>query len=167
VLEDHVLARQKVKKRQRAFSREIAEMVRYAVGYRSRAFVTFGEPIAVDGYKAESRTSVLELGHLLMERIGRQVKVLPAALVAAAMRPSSPDAELTDRIAAMLDHLRASGANLGVSSAAEALAYAAEPLEARGIIAREEGRFRVRDRSVLRYYARSIEHLLPAAPASR
>ena len=46
VLEDHVLARQKVKKRQRAFSREVAEMVRYAVGYRSRAFVTFGEPIA-------------------------------------------------------------------------------------------------------------------------
>jgi glycerol-3-phosphate O-acyltransferase len=167
VLEDHVLARQKVKKRQRAFSREIAEMVRYAVGYRSRAFVTFGEPIAVDGYNAESRTSVLELGHMVMERIGRQMKVLPGALVAAAMRPSIPDAELTDRIAAMLDHLRASGANLGVNSAAEALAYAAEPLEARGIIAREEGRFRVRDRTVLRYYARSIEHLLPAAPASR
>ena len=33
VLEDHVLARQKVKRRQRAFSREVAEMVRYAVGY--------------------------------------------------------------------------------------------------------------------------------------
>src|SRR5881296_2425195 len=35
VLEDHVLARQRVKKRQRAFARELAEMVRYAVGYRS------------------------------------------------------------------------------------------------------------------------------------
>ena len=56
VLEDHVLARQKVKKRQRAFSREVAEMVRYAVGYRSRAFVTFGEPIPVDGFDADSRT---------------------------------------------------------------------------------------------------------------
>lgn len=167
VLEDHVLARQKVKKRQRAFSREVAEMVRYAVGYRSRAFVTFGEPISVDGYHAESRTSVLELGHLMMERIGRQVKVLPTALVAAAMRPSNPDAELSDRITAMIDHLRATGANLGVQSAAEAIAVAAEPLEARGIIARDEGRFRVRDRSVLRYYARSIEHLLPAAPAAR
>jgi glycerol-3-phosphate O-acyltransferase len=167
VLEDHVLARQKVKKRQRAFSREVAEMVRYAVGYRSRAYVTFGEPIAVDGYNPESRTSVLELGHLLMDRIGRQMKVLPAALFAAAMRHSSSDAELSDRISAMLDHLRGAGANLGVSSAAEAIALAAEPLEARGIIARDDGRYRVRDRSVQRYYARSIEHLLPAAPAPR
>src|SRR5216683_196172 len=42
VLEDHILAHQREKKRQRPFGREIAEMVRYAVGYRSRAFVTFG-----------------------------------------------------------------------------------------------------------------------------
>ncbi|PWT86671.1 MAG: hypothetical protein C5B57_00680, partial [Blastocatellia bacterium] len=39
VLEDHILARQRVKKQQRPFARELAEMVRYAVGYRSRAFV--------------------------------------------------------------------------------------------------------------------------------
>ena len=45
VLEDHILARQRVKKTQRPFTRELAEMVRYAVGYRSRAFVTFGAPI--------------------------------------------------------------------------------------------------------------------------
>jgi glycerol-3-phosphate O-acyltransferase len=167
VLEDHVLARQQVKKRQRAFSREVAEMVRYAVGYRSRAYVTFGEPVAVDGYNPESRTSVLELGHLMMARIGRQMKVVPTALMAAAMRRSSRDAELTGRLTAMIDHLRAAGANLAVDSAAEVIASAAEPLEARGIIARDEGRFRIRDRSVLRYYARSIEHLLPAALAGR
>jgi glycerol-3-phosphate O-acyltransferase len=167
VLEDHVLARQKIKKRQRAFSREVAEMVRYAVGYRSRAYVTFGEPISVDGYNPESRTSVLELGHLLMARVGRQMKVLPTALFAAAMRPSSSDADLSDRISVMLEHLRGAGANLGVASAAEAIALAAEPLEARGIIARDDGRYRVRDRSVQRYYARSIAHLLPAAPAAR
>ena len=142
-------------------------MVRYAVGYRSRAFVTFGDPIPVDGYHADSRTSVLELGHLVMERVGRQMKVLPTALVAAAMRPSNPQAEFADRITAMLDHLRATGANLSVNSAAEAIALAAEPLEARGIIAREDGRFRARDRSVLRYYARTIEHLLPAKRAAR
>ena len=47
VLEDHILAKQGTKKRQRPFSREIAEMVRYAVGYRSRAFVTFGAAITV------------------------------------------------------------------------------------------------------------------------
>ncbi len=38
VLEDHILARQGVKRTQRPFSRELAEMVRYAVGYRSRAY---------------------------------------------------------------------------------------------------------------------------------
>ena len=37
---------------------------------------------------------------------------------------------------------------------------AAEPLETRGIVVLERGRFRVRNRSVLRYYARTIEHLL-------
>ena len=57
VLEDHVIARQKVKRSQKAFSREIAELVRYAVGYRSRAFVTFGKPIALDGIDPESQES--------------------------------------------------------------------------------------------------------------
>ena len=55
VLEDHILARQSVKRRQRPFSRELAEMVRFAVGYRSRAFVTFGRPIPLDGYDPSSR----------------------------------------------------------------------------------------------------------------
>ena len=49
VIEDFILARQKVKRSQRGFGRELAEMVRYGVGYRSRAFVTFGAPIPVDG----------------------------------------------------------------------------------------------------------------------
>src|SRR6476661_642394 len=47
VLEDHILARQGVKKKQRPFTRELAEMVRYAVGYWSRVFVTFGSAIPV------------------------------------------------------------------------------------------------------------------------
>src|ERR687891_740477 len=63
VLEDHVLARQRIKRRQRPFSRELAEMVRYAVGYRSRAFVTFGTPIEIDGVDANSRSDVLEFTH--------------------------------------------------------------------------------------------------------
>ena len=54
-----MLARQRVKRSQRPFSRELAEMVRYAVGYRSRAIVTFGNPIAVDGIDPESRREVL------------------------------------------------------------------------------------------------------------
>ena len=64
VLEDHILARQGVKRSQRPFARELAEMVRYAVGYRSRAFVTFGRPIPLDGWDPQSRRDVLELGKL-------------------------------------------------------------------------------------------------------
>src|SRR5688572_1662790 len=41
VLEDRMIAREAVKKRSRPFRQEIAEMVRHAVGYHSRAFITF------------------------------------------------------------------------------------------------------------------------------
>jgi glycerol-3-phosphate O-acyltransferase len=165
VLEDHVLARQRVKRSQRPFSRELAEMVRFAVGYRSRAFVTFGRPIPVGGYDHSSRRAVLDLAHHVRTEVGRLYKVLPTALVAAAMRPSMARAELVGRVDALLDTLRALGANLGVTSGEAAVEAAAEPFEARGIIVVEDGRFRVRERHVLRYYARSIQHLLsPAGP---
>jgi len=160
VLEDHILAKQGTKKRQRAFSREVAEMVRYAVGYRSRAFVTFGAPIAASGYDPSSRTEVLELSRLVRARIGSQVKVLPTALFASAMRPSITRKDLEERIDRMIEELAATHANLAVSSGRQAVDEAAEPLETRGIVVLENGRFRVRERNVLKFYARSIEHLL-------
>ncbi len=160
VLEDHILARQKVKRTQRPFTRELAEMVRFAVGYRSRAFVTFGRPISIDGYDPSSRRSTLELSHLVRAAVGRLYKVTPTALVAAAMRPSISRADLVGRVDSMLDTLRAIGANLAVTSGRDAVDFAAEPFEARGILVIESGRFRVRERNVLRYYARSIAHLL-------
>ncbi len=165
VLEDHVLARQQVKRRQRPFSRELAEMVRYAVGYRSRAFVTFGRPIALDGIDGESRKSVMDLARHVRGEIGRQFKVVPTSLLASAMRPNIPREELLSRINVNLDTLRAVGANLSVSTAEDVLEQATEPLAARGIIVVEQGRYRVRERNVLRYYARSIAHLLtPSGP---
>jgi glycerol-3-phosphate O-acyltransferase len=160
VLEDHILSRQKVKRRQRPFSRELAEMVRFAVGYRSRAFVTFGRPIPIDGYDPSSRRSVLDLSHLVRTAVGRLYKVTPTALVAAAMRPSITRADLVGRVDSILDTLRAIGANLAVTTGREAVDAAAEPFESRGILVLEGGRFRVRERNVLRYYARSIGHLL-------
>ena len=166
VLEDHVLARQRVKRQQRAFSRELAEMVRYAVGYRSRAIVTFGKPIALDEIDSHSRRAVLDLAHAVMTAIGRQYKVLPTAVVAAAMRPSIVRRDLEGRADAIIDTLRAAGANLGVTSGREAVDAGAEPLELRGIVVVERGRFRVRERNLLRYYARSLEHLL-ASPSAR
>ena len=166
VLEDHVLSRQRVKRTQRPFSRELAEMVRYAVGYRSRAFVTFGKPMETDGIDANSRTEVLEFTHKVMAAVGRLVKVLPTAVIANAMRPSIARRDLEQRADAILDTLRAAGANLGVTSGAEAIELGLEPLEQRGAIVVERGRVRVRERNVLRYYARTLDHLL-ASPSHR
>jgi glycerol-3-phosphate O-acyltransferase len=165
VLEDRVLARQRVKRSQRPFTRELAEMVRYAVGYRSRAYVTFGTPIPIAGIDPGSRRAVLDLSHAVMEAIGRIGKVLPTAVVAAAMRSSMTKRELEQRADALIDALRSAGANLGAASGAHAVESALEPLESRGILVVNRGRVRVRNRNVLRYYARSIEHLID--PRSR
>jgi len=162
VLEDHILSRQGTKRRQRPFSRELAEMVRFAVGYRSRAIVTFGRAIPLDGYDPSSRRSLLDLNHLVRAAIGRIYKVLPTAVVAAAMRPSITRTDLIGRVDSILDTLRATGANVAVKSGREAVDAATEPFETRGILVVAHGRYRVRERNVLRYYARSIDHLLSA-----
>jgi len=162
VLEDHVIARQRVKRSQKAFSREIAELVRYAVGYRSRAFVTFGTPIPLGGIDPENKKSVMDLTRHIREEIGKQYKVMPTAVLAAAMKPSITRAELKGRIDSVLDSLRSANANLSVTSADEVLAKATDPMITRNIIVVENDRYRVRERNVLRYYARSIAHLLSA-----
>jgi glycerol-3-phosphate O-acyltransferase len=161
VLEDHILAHLGSKRRQRPFAREVAEMVRYAVGYQSRAFVTFGAPVPLRGYDAESRRDVMALAHHIRDTIGSMHKVLPTAVVAAAMRPSIRRHDLIARADALIETLRAAGANLGVTSGRQAVDEGAEPLAARNIIHVERGgRFRVRERTVLRYYARTLQHLL-------
>jgi glycerol-3-phosphate O-acyltransferase len=163
VLEDRAIARQGVKKRQRPFTYELAEMVGLAVGYRSRAFVTFGAPIAVGAYDPDSRKDALDLAHLTRDTIGKLFKVLPTAVVASAMRPSITRAELGSNIDAALDHLKAAGANLLLRDAAHVIEDGVERLAHRGVIQAEGDRLRVRDRNVLRYYARSIQHLVPAS----
>jgi glycerol-3-phosphate O-acyltransferase len=160
VLEDHVIAKQKVKRSQKAFSREIAELVRYAVGYRSRAFVTFGTPMALDRIDPESKKAVMDLTRHVRNEIGKLYKVLPTAVLAAAMKPSDTRAELKGRVDAVLGALRSVNANLSVTSAEEVIEQATEPLVTRNIIVVEQGRYRVRERHVLRYYARSLAHLL-------
>jgi 1-acyl-sn-glycerol-3-phosphate acyltransferase len=161
VLEDHILAHQGTRRRSRPFAREVAEMVRYAVGYQSRAFVTFGTPIPISGCDPDSRRDVMTLAHHVRDAIGSLYKVLPTALVAAAMRPSIVRSELEARVDNLLERLREAKANLGVQSAEHAVDAAIDPLVARNIIHVERGgRFRVRERTVLRYYARTLQHLL-------
>ena len=161
VLEDHILPHQAVKRRARPFGREVAEMVRYAVGYQSRAFVTFGKPIVLGGYDPESRSDVLGLGHQIRDTIGTLYKVLPTAIVAAAMRPSITRRELETRADAIIEAIRPMNANLAVQTGREAVETGAPLLADRNIIHLERGgRYRVRERTVLRYYARTIQHLL-------
>ena len=160
VLEDFVLSRQRIKRQQRPFAREVAEMIRYAVGYHSRAIVSFGEPIQLADYDPDARRSMVQLNRRLWNDIGRLYTVVPSALVAAAMRPSIRRDELEDQIDGLIDILRAGGARLDVETGREALEAATEPLATRGILVVEGDRYRVRERTVLRYYARTIEHLL-------
>jgi len=163
VLEDRAISRQGVKKRQRPFTYELAEMVGLAVGYRSRAYVTFGPAIAAGAYDPDSRKDALDLAHFTRDTIGRLYKALPTAIVASAMRPSITPADLAARVDAALEHLQAAGANLLVRDVKHAVEDGVSRLEQRGVIQAETDRLRVRDRNVLRYYARSIQHLLPAS----
>jgi hypothetical protein len=100
------------------------------------------------------------LAHRVHDTIGRLHKVLPTALVAVAMRPATSRADLVARIADLLPVLAAEGANLAVRSADEAVEDGLELLGERGVVVAEGPRVRVRDRVVLRYYARSLDHLL-------
>ncbi|HEX6462792.1 MAG TPA: 1-acyl-sn-glycerol-3-phosphate acyltransferase [Vicinamibacterales bacterium] len=168
VLEDHILSHQATSRRPRPFSREIAEMVRYAVGYQSRAFVTFGKPIPLEGHDPESRPDVMAFGHHIRETIGLLYKVLPTAIVAAAMRPSISKRDLESRADAIIEAMRHAGANLDVQIGRDAVETGAALLAARGIIHLERGgRCRVRERTVLRYYARTIQHLLVPRRSAR
>jgi len=165
VLEDSILARQGRKSRQRPFTQELAEMVGTAVGYHSRAFVTFGEPIPVERRDARGRRDGIELAQITRETIGRLHKVLPTALVAAVVRPSMPIADVQARVGGLIERLDRNGANLDTRDPAEAVAHGLDLLGERDVVAVERRVVRVRQRSVLRYYARQIAHLL-AGPGS-
>ena len=160
VLEDQVLANQGKKRRQRPFATELAEMVRYAVGYESRGFITFGTPISLSNVDPESPRDFVLLTRHTRDAMGRLYKVLPTALLSAALRPSMLRQDLENRIDKMLEALRSIPANLGVESGYEAVEQATGVLVARGVIVVEGNRYRIRNRHVLRYYGRTLNHLL-------
>ena len=104
----------------------------------------------------------MALAHQIRDTIGRLYKVLPTAVLAAAMRPSITRRELEARAEAIIDDAaRRRRATWASRRAARPSRTGAEPLAARNIIHVERGgRFRVRERTVLRYYARTLQHLL-------
>ena len=160
VLEDRILPREAIRKRKRPFGQEVADMVRHAVGYEARAFVTFGAPIPLAQFDPDSRRDLVTLAHRVHDEIGRCHKVLPTALVASVMRPHMPRTELVARLDDRVAALAKAGANLAVTSGGQAADEGIAQLVARDVLVEERHLVRVRDRIVLRYYARSIEHLL-------
>ena len=172
VLEDRILAHQAAKRRTRPFAREVAEMVRYAVGYQSRAFVDLrrADPAERLRRRIAPRRDGARAPHA-RHASARLYKVLPTAVVAAAMRPVDDAARARGPAPRRsIDDARGGRRQPGVTVGRDRPSNeAAEPLEARGIIHVERGgRFRVRERTVLRYYARTLQHLLvrhrPYAP---
>jgi glycerol-3-phosphate O-acyltransferase len=163
VLEDRILSRQATAGRGQPFAKELGEMVRDAVGYRSRAFVTFGEPIPLGDYQPDSRRDLVALAHRVQHDMGLLYKVLPTALVAACMRPQIERHDLIARVDECIAACAAQGANLAVQHGREAVETGVEQLVERGVLVAERLRLRVRDRVVLRYYARTIQHLVPPA----
>jgi glycerol-3-phosphate O-acyltransferase len=161
VLEERILAREASRRRSRPFSQELAEMARHAVGYKSRAFVTFGHTIPLAAYDPDSRRDLVSLAHRIQDEIGRLYKVLPTALVAAAMAPQISRSDLADRVDAILAGL-GPDANVAVRNSRQVVDEGAELLIERGVLVAERQRLRVRDRVALHYYARTIEHLLPS-----
>ena len=148
-------------------ARELAEMVRYAVGYQSRAFVTFGAPIALDGLRPGFAPR--RAGARAPDRATRSAalyKVLPTALVAAAMRPSITRRDLEARAERVIDDA-ARRRRPTSASRPGARRRGRRPSRSRRAASSSSSAaaFRVRDRNVLRYYARTIEHLLAGRDA--
>lgn len=160
VLEDRLLARQAVRRRSRPFSQEIAEMVRHAVGYRSRAFVSFAPAIPLAAFDPESRRDLVRLAQTVQRQVGLLYKVLPTALVASAIGRGMKRSELVARLDELIPVLAAEGANLAVTTGRAAADEGLPLLVERGILVDQRGRLRVRDRLTLRYYRRSLAHLL-------
>jgi glycerol-3-phosphate O-acyltransferase len=150
----------------------------YRYGY---ACVGFGKPVSLRQYvtdrgidfrtlDAEHRFAEIErLGETLMEKVGQVVPALPVSLVATvilgAAKPLSA-LELKEQIADLMRQLVASGAHIHIPRADQdyALEVGLRMLLLRHFVEEEDGLYRANssEEVLLRYYANSIAHLLPA-----
>ena len=123
------------------------------------------ETSVVSYLTADLSRDIVTLAHQIQDAIGRSHKVLPTALVASVMRPHLTRSELIARLDERLGRLAEAGANLAVRTGKQAAAEGVALLVARDVLVEERQTIRVRDRITLRYYARTISHLL--APPRR
>ncbi len=154
----------------------------YRFGY---AVVNFGPPISLRAYLAERHVNlqhleredriarVQTLAADLMTAVAAIVPVVPAALVAEVFATAGggwlDDLEWKSRANALMLQLEARGASLYIprDSRSYALESGLRMLTLRHLLDQEGDRFRADEKNfaVLKYYASSIEHLLPAPSA--
>lgn len=146
------------------------------------ACVNFGTPVSMRAYAAarnldfrrmakEQRVrAVAELGHHLMDQVGRLIPVLPVPLVATVLlRASHPmsELELKSGIATLVNALEENGARIYVprSDWDYAVTAGLRMLVMRHLAFEQQGLYcaNAAETALLRYYANSIRHLLPEA----
>src|SRR5437762_11995453 len=153
----------------------------YRYGY---ACVSFGRPVSLRQYVAECgidfRTldekrrfaEIERLGTVLMDKVGQVIPALPVSLVATVMlgaaKPLSA-LELKGEVEILIRRLIASGAHIHIPRSDQdyAIEVGLRMLLLRHFVEEESGLYRanLREEIMLRYYANSIAHLLPAAKA--
>jgi glycerol-3-phosphate O-acyltransferase len=151
----------------------------YRYGY---ACVSFGKPVSLRQFVIERgidfrmldeqrRFAEIErLGETLMERVGQVIPALPVSLVAtvmlAATKPLSA-LELKGKVDSLIRRLSANGAHIHIPRSDQdyAIEVGLRMLLLRHFVEEENGLYRTnpREEIMLRYYANSIAHLLPAA----
>ena len=153
---------------------------RYRHGY---ACVNFGTPVSMRAYvaghgvdfraldDAGRREPVAAVGKMLMARIGEVVPVLPVPLVATVLLRDGAGAlselELKASVQALMDGVEAAGGHVYVPRTDRdyALTVGLRMLTLRGLVhEHDDGLFQANpdELTILRYYANSIAHLLPA-----
>ncbi|MDH3320984.1 MAG: 1-acyl-sn-glycerol-3-phosphate acyltransferase [Betaproteobacteria bacterium] len=147
------------------------------------ACVNFGAPVSMRAYCEERnldfhklagearKRAMAELGRHLMDTVGKIVPVLPVPLIATVFvrhgEKAISELELKAEVGALIDALAARGAHIYVprKDFDYAVHVGLRMLTLRRLVGEREGLFfsRSEELPLLRYYANSIAHLLPAA----
>jgi len=144
------------------------------------ACVNFGTPVSIRAYAAErnldfghmskeERTqAVAQLGRYLMDQVGRLIPVLPVPLVATVLLQAQAglsEAQVKAAVATLVRTLEQNGARIYVprSDWDYAVSAGLRMLVMRHLVFESAGLFssNTAEDRLLRYYANSIEHLLP------
>lgn len=129
------------------------------------AAVSFGAPLTLSEFRrAHSDGSLESLGQHLMDRIGREVPVLPVPLVARALIQTdgaATEEALTAAIARMIQALPGDVTEQLPETPEETVASGVTVLRHRGLVRKEAGGISIppSERALLEYYAASIAHL--------